>query len=383
MQTLERTTRKAIEGPASTKPKSITRTKSFFKRRAASGAIIGLLYVAGGMALGGCNGNTPAPRIGTLPTSTIGVPFLDPNNLGSHSYNFDLFEKNGIVITRKAGSIDIYHLRTNADNTRYLISRTRDTLMKEISGFSFRLPFELSEHIVEFSYPDSWDSLPQEEKANIIDEISFKAGPYLAYNAAIWHEILTWFGVRFFLVEPEFNSAFSWDDIYSNVLGIKVGIEALNDSNHEYNEAMTLAINRQLERLGAQPRITARCVTEQMRGKWFTGNLEPDVLRKNLDIGLDDGYVSPVLIPGISEGAEPEPLPVPTLDVLPRYGFSLKYKISPVYLEKRKIFGIFYTDRKGKYIEPAIHYPGIIDFIKKEAVEKYGYDVGDNKANTP
>jgi len=332
--------------------------------------IVGICLV---ILANGCSLHAPRPRVGTLPTPPPGPRFYEPDGLGKHSYSFNPFEKNGIVFTCKGGHIDITHLRWNADFTRYLIKKIRKTLMKQDEGLSFSLTSEISQHKVKFDYPEYWHSMPHEDKERIANRIAFEVGPYLTFEATIWHEILTWFGVHFIGFEPEFNSSFSWEDIYSNLLGTQLAVEALKDTQHTYNEAMTLAIDRKLKELGAQPRSTAISAVEKMKGKWYTGFLMVETLRKNMDIGLDDGYVTPVIVPGICLDTEPESLPVPTIEILPLYGFSLKHEIYPYEWERDKILRIIYPDGNGATIEPDKHFPAIMRYIKKQAIEKYDY----------
>jgi len=311
--------------------------------------------------------------MGTLPTPPPGPRFSDPNRLGKHSYGFNLFENNGIVYTCRGGHIDITHVRWNADYTRYAARKIRKTLMNKREGFSFNLSWELSTHRFRLTYPENWDNFSDEEKRRIADDIALEVGPYIAFNATLWHEILTWFGVHFAGFEPEFNSAFSWEDVYSNVLGVTIGVEAIKDANNDYDTAVSLALDRWLRELGVQSKRTAIYASEKMRGKWFKGYIFVDTMRKNMDIGLDDGYVSPVLVPGICEDAKPVRLAVPRADVLAKYGFSMEYEIYPREWEKGKIFRIVYGDRKGRTIRPAEHYPLIMAYIRKQAVEKYHY----------
>lgn len=335
--------------------------------------IYGLAAITILFFLSGCNITAPRPRMGTLPTPPPGPRFSDPNNLGKHSYYFNPFEKNGILYTCKAGHIDLTHLRWDADYTRYAVKRIRKTLMKKKKGFSFTITWERSRHKYTFGYPENWDDLSKEEKEKIVDEIAFELGPYIAFNATLWHEILTWFGTHFAGFEPEFNSAFSWEDMYSNVLGTKLAVEALKDPNNKYDMALTLAINREIERLGVQSRKTAIDAVKKMRGKWFTGTFNVITIRKNMDIGLDDGYISPVLVPGICEDAEPVPLAAPTADILAKHGFTMNYEIYPHEWEKGKIYKVVYNSRKGKKILPQKHFPILLNHIRKVAVEKYGY----------
>ncbi len=321
----------------------------------------------------GCGVGPPRPRIGTLPTPPPGPRFEDPNNLGKHSYRFNPFEKNCIVYTCKAGHIDITHVRWNADHTRYLAKKIRKALMKKSRGFSFNVSLEASKHTVEFTYPENWDDLSRKEKEEIANKISLQVGPYLAFNATLWHEVLTWFGVRFAGLEPDFNSSFSWEDVYSNLLGTQIGAEAIKDPALDYNTAVTRILNRELKELGVQSRSTAIRASKKMKGKWFSGIILVDVTRKNLDIGLDDGFVTPVLVPGICRNAQPQLRRVPTTDILAEYGFAMKHEIRPKEWAKDKILKIVHGDKKNKTIQPAKHYPLIMAHITREALLKYGY----------
>ena len=68
-----------------------------------------------------------------------------------------------------------------------------------------------------------------------------------------WHEMVTWFGYKstgFITEEP---SAFSWEDIYSNLIGIRIGAQAVEDKEHNYDTAVTLLIKKELENLQIQP----------------------------------------------------------------------------------------------------------------------------------
>jgi hypothetical protein len=323
----------------------------------------------------GCGINAPRTRWGTLPTPPPGPRFYELNELGGHSYSYSPFERNGIVYTCKAGHIDVTHLRWSADYTRYLVNKTRSTLMQKDRVFTFSVSLESSRHRVEFDYPEYWDSLSHRQKERVAEVIAFRIGPYLAYNALLWHEILTWFGVHFIGVEPEFNSSFSWEDIYSNLLGTKIAVEALKDTKHSYNRAVTLAIDRNLKELGVQPKSVAIDASEKMRGKWYTGILNVNMIRRNMDTGLDDGFVTPVIVPGICYGAVPRPLAVPSIAILSGYGFSMKHEIYPYEWERDEILRAVYPDGDGEVVEPVKHFARLMYYIKKQAAEKYNYIV--------
>jgi hypothetical protein len=321
--------------------------------------------------LAGCTPGAPRARIGHLPTATFGISFPDPNHLGTHAYGLNFYsEKSGIVYTCKGGHIDLDHIRGNADNTRYLIKLIRKTLSQQRRDFSFNLTGEMSTHKIHLTYPGNWDRRPDKDK--IIDEIAFATAPYLSFEATTWHEILTWFGVHFALLEPEFNSAFSWEDSYSNLIGTQIGVEAVKDAGHNFDQAVTIAIYKKLKELGIQPRSTAIAASDKVRGDWYTGNLVPDMKMRNFDIGLD-GSVTPTLVPGVDDCNDPPlTLPVPTLATLRRYGFSMTYEIKPNYiLEQGRIF----KAAGSKRIFPEKQFPVLIEYMKKESRKRgYQYD---------
>ena len=325
------------------------------------GVIILLLTIAGCGLIGG-----PRPRAGYLATDTFGIAFADPDNLGTHGYGFSLSEAPGIVYTCKAGHVDLDHIRGNADNTRYLVRKIRKVLSKKGKGFSFNLSGEMSRHIIKFTYPSGWEM--KADKEAVIDEIAFGVAPYLSFNATVWHEIQTWFGVHFAGFEPEFNSAFSWEDVYSNLIGTRLAVDVMKKQDYDFDQAMTSAINRQLKELLVQPRSVAIHASDKMRGDWYTGNFVPDVKMRNFDIGLD-GFVTPTMVSGITQcDSEPLPMPVPTLEALHKHGLSMSYEISPRVFEQWSMFKAIGSNK----IFPKKHYPIFLEYMKKEA-DKKGY----------
>jgi len=184
-----------------------------------------------------------------------------------------LSEKNGIVYTCKAGHIDITHVRIAADWTAYLRAKSFRCLMESDAGFSFGLKVDRSRDFLQITYPEDWEDLSQKEKEQIAREISIGLGQYLAFTATTWHEIITWFGYKCIGFFPEFPSAFSWEDSFSNLLGTHIAGQALRDTEHRFDEAMTLAIDQELEKLGVQSRHTAISASESARGEWFAGHL--------------------------------------------------------------------------------------------------------------
>ena len=319
---------------------------------------------------------SPRIRVGYLPTTTLLTVFSGLDDLGKHGYRPNLSEDSGIVYTCKAGAIDIAHARKAADWTIYLTAKTFEKIMKGEDAFSYRL-YEPSRYYVSLTYPKNWEQMSHPDKERIAYEVSVGLGQYLAYTGITWHEIVTWFGFKSKGLEPEHPSAFTWEETFSNLFGTHMALLALADSEHTYNEAVTRAFEGELRRLGVQPREVSRRASESVRGPWFTGDFYWITMKKrNFDLGLDDGFVTPALIPSVSpcEGAQPEPYPVPDLEFLSEYGFSVKYEIAPNIWEARAILDAAYAGRnpRGNRVEPVVHYAPIMDYIRQDAFRRYG-----------
>ncbi len=142
-----------------------------------------------------------------------------------------------------------------------------------------------------------------------------------------------------------------------------------------------MALSRELKKLGVQKSRTAKRATKISEGQWFSdGLLFVKTKKRNFDTGLDDGFVTPWIVPSISEceGIEAQPWPVPNPGFLSEYGFSLKFELEPREWEKGKILRIVYPDAKErkKRIEPALHFPLLMDYIKKDAAKRFGQHHG-------
>jgi hypothetical protein len=314
----------------------------------------------------------PRTRLGHYPAAIIGTTFVDSNGLGKHSYSYSLFDNGGIAYTCRGGHIDIDHLKISADYTKYLAEKTYSHLSKKDDVFTFGLDVDPSMYFVTLQYPADWQTMPKQEKEQISRQISIELGAYLTFTMVSWHEILTWYGFHTIGVLPEFPSAFSWEDSYSNLLGTRLGAEALSDKSRGYDEAMTMLIRKELIFLGEVPADTARYSAEKIRGKWFTGIVLPEISERNFDMGLETGYVTPTLVPGICPDAQPQSYPAPTLEILQKYGFKLNLEVEPRTWEQQRIFKAAYPDGNATRIKLSQDLPRIFSDIKQEA-RKLGY----------
>jgi hypothetical protein len=321
----------------------------------------------------------PRTRIGSVPNPTLWTRFPDPENLGRHGYSFSLSEKNGIVYTFKAGHIDLAHLRNSADWSCFLAAKTYRNLMKNQTDISFKLS-EPSRYFVTISYPDDWQDISPEGKETIAQEVSIRLSQYFVYAIGVWHEVLTWFGYKAFGFYSEQPSAFSWEDTVSNLLGLQIAAQALADTELPYEQALTRALNQKLEALEVQPSRVAESFAGNVSGLRVSDDLfiMAETKGKNFDIGLDDGFVAPWIVSNASRGNETKSLcyPVPDLD-LSEYAFTVRFRIEPREWEKNRILKIIYPQAKQAKtrLEPAVHFPAIMNYIMREAAGKYHADL--------
>jgi hypothetical protein len=141
-------------------------------------------------------------------------------------------------------------------------------------------------------------------------------------------------------------------------------VAAMQDTGHSYDEAMTIAIRKELAAIDVRPADVAKAASDSVRGKWYTGNLVPDMKMRNFDIGLD-GNITPVLIPGVP-GCDGKPLvlPAPSAAILGKYRFAMRHEISPNIFEAgaiRRAAGV-----TGEIV-PERDFPAIMKVIEQQA----------------
>ncbi|MBK7371442.1 MAG: DUF4056 domain-containing protein [Saprospiraceae bacterium] len=197
------------------------------------------------------------------------IPFIRYNDItgrdliGPHTFLGSKHEGNGIIYTHKGGFVDIGHLRDQADWTAYIY----DLIVKnKKSGNSLivtRLGYEGGQKILKIFAPD-----------NLTEQDLIKLSGRVAYDLSVWHEIGTWNGTSLIPMVPERYSAFSVEDGYSNLLGIRLGIEALN-SDLPFEEAMTKLINETLDQLQALPlRSQTYDAMMEVEGNWWSNRVK-------------------------------------------------------------------------------------------------------------
>lgn len=306
------------------------------------------------LIIAGCGG-----RMGHTPDRA----FVNPNTIGAQN---SLSEGTGMLYTLRGGHIDLAHVRGPADQTKQAYDRAYSCIVNGKKSFTVKPAWERITNKVVFTYPSNWMNTPKAQRQQIARAIALKVAPVVGYNSSLYHEMLTWKGAKFFLIEPEFKSSFSWEDLYSNILGCWVAVDAIK-AGGDFNKTFTKLLNEELQRLQVVSKDKAVQITQSVHGKWYTS---ASLIKRNMDSYLDDD-ISPCIVPGYSS-APPIAYPLPNLDGIDQYGIKIKYTVNSFFLENETLKKIAGT---SEALQPLKDFKPIMINCQKEAVEKYGLDV--------
>lgn len=241
----------------------------------------------------------------------IPVPFYMLNNvveadrLGEHHYNDSTFgavanlaglssEIDGLIYTHRGGFIDLAHVRDTADNTLFLFSHIWPRL--GLNGI-ISLGDELGERrIVLNAFTAPSDPVQRYR-------VALALAARLAFQLAAWHEVAQWYGYESVPGFSEGISAFSPEDLYSNLLGARLAIDAIlaghASSVASYKLAMQTIIPQALHQLEAVSAVETRFHFDMLDGNWWNSHRRvPEkflVLYRNYQTG-DDRL--PSMVPG-------------------------------------------------------------------------------------
>jgi hypothetical protein len=250
----------------------------------------------------------PCCAFGTDLHASLGpvpVPFFSIENitsvdkLGPHKYDSGAFsvqgsstknafssEKNGLIYTCRGGFIDTAHVRDYADWTLFWGATI---VRSSVTGATIELPPEGGKRRVIIR------PLPPEliERYGL-RRIAIGLAQWMAFQLSVWHEIATAYGWASIDLYPEYVSAFSPEDLYSNLLGIKIGGGLLMQSESAvsdsiYDQNMDLWLQTTLRYLQPVSAAAGKAATHLVDGVWWDPKARlPDprlVLRRNLDAG--------------------------------------------------------------------------------------------------
>jgi hypothetical protein len=231
---------------------------------------------------------------------------IAPASLGPHSYAGDgtTRETNGILYTRRGGFIDTGHTREYADLTARLIVQLGPLLAR--GEGALRLESRDGEVMVRVK-----SRVPPDELASTTARLAGR----IAFQISVWVEITQHYGHTVMRGAEENFSAFTPEDLYSNLLGAHLGAAAAA-SELPYDRAMDALFVEALASLGATSAGETRRILDALDGRWWrSGTPWPAAtipILRSFDIGP---RVGPVLAPAdVAAPASPLTLDVPSED---------------------------------------------------------------------
>jgi hypothetical protein len=178
---------------------------------------------------------------------------VDVAGLGpSHTrYGSPFEEHNGLLYTCRGGFIDTGHLRASADWTFWLArSLHQDRLAIELPPASGALRLTL--------HPTPHDGDPRILRRRIAARV--------AYELALWHEVLSFYAPTQFEAFGEAFSTFSPEDLYSDALGALLAAQVLaGTSSTTFDETLRST----LVQLGAVPRPATKAAIDAVAGLFW------------------------------------------------------------------------------------------------------------------
>lgn len=293
--------------------------------------------------------------------------FIDPNNMGNHSYGQKQKDAMGITYTCGGGFIDVAHLRDNADWTAHILLQlpqwlgTGQTIeARREGGFKSRKVF--------------FPKMPREKVLALSQEDLSRIAIAMSFGFATLHEITTGFDIAVSfpvtLVMYERASSFSVEDQYSNLLGGHLGAEAILAPGN-YDEEMSKALNRTMKKLAPIGLEESKTLHATLKNIWW----QKDLLGRNRMVQKRNyaykGDVLPVPVPNVKacEGKELMPLEVPeklSTGELANSFFVIRVETNALMKRQLKKHGL-----KPVKVITQKDYPQMVPVLEREFAEEF------------
>ena len=181
--------------------------------------------------------------------------------------------RHGFIYTRHGGFIDLGHARDNIDYARFFAARYYNA---PSTGRTGALSFVFNEGA------DIHLEIPP-RSGRPAPELAAAMGARLAYERALWHEIVSFFATPNPVLDERFSS-FAPEDLFSNAVGVLAGYQAILTPDVPFDRAAEQALHRIIARLGPVHRKEETdAVIALVKGHWWTAGAPPPAKRRNFD----------------------------------------------------------------------------------------------------
>lgn len=330
-----------------------------FKRTINLSVLFALLTSS--LFLFGCGPGGTGMEWGHTPTGNFSY---DPWHL--NSYGSRMTAGNGIVVTKRNGHIDPDHMNKEIRITKAIYDQAIVAIQNNQTS--------LTNDYLDFTinYPSDWQSKNASEKQKIAKEVALLIAQNGSFYDGIWYEAITWYGYNCTYIMSDFQSAFSWEDLYSDYAGCLVALQAIKQGG-DFNSTVTRLKQKFVTDSIPVSRDEAERITKSVKGSWSRQDFgiarTYTIIKRNMDIGVGDGTVDPSLIPGFATGT-PDRLPIPKMSDLEKYGFKLRIQIDRPWQAStiKSKLGI------NRPVEPK-DFPKMIQIIANDAKNRHSFSV--------
>jgi hypothetical protein len=266
------------------------------------------------------------------------------------------------LYTCRGGFLDISHVRDSADMVAYIHARVHYALVNDWPCVKFRA-HEPSVFTVTFDYPAFWPLLEASDRARILDDVAIRCAQQIAYAALTWHEILTWYGYKTAVVLPEQQSAFTYEDGTSHLLGVSIGGDALR-SGESFDAAVTRGLNESLARLEVVDVDAMLAAVDSVEGEWWSNG---QVMRRMVVYDEFEFSIVPWLVPSCDACPTQSPVRLRLASLTDVEGLPFdnfwSMTIEPKVLETWRIMSRLPAD--VDVVDPALHFPILLNDIRE------------------
>jgi hypothetical protein len=186
--------------------------------------------------------------------------------------------KHGYLYTRHGGFIDLGHARDYIDYTRFFAARYYNAPSSGRTGGIFSKVFDEEGEV-------HLEILPRTGRPP--SALAAAMGAKLAYERAIWHEIITYFPPTSTIAADERFSSFAPEDCFSNAVGVLAGYIALLTVTPDtpFDVAAQRALHKILARLGPVHRLEeTKAAIDFVEDHWWVADgIRPPAKRRNFD----------------------------------------------------------------------------------------------------
>lgn len=286
-----------------------------------------------------------------------GHPDPFPGSLAAFSNK--AMDGNGIVYTIKAGTIDPDHRAGVAENALAAYKVAYNAIMGYSVGFTSN-----NMYVAIHAYPANWKSLTVTEKQKLAQEVAMELAKSVSFHCEIYHELTTWWGGG-----VDYESSFSWEDLYSNALGAEVAMKAKKMELDGKGSAVGNVTTLTQQFVNENQYVScsrAWEVIESLRNTYWThsfGDIQKKHWVRNVDVGAD-GWIDNTPIPGFTSASMTR-IKAPVMDFSNFRGFKIDVLVgsSAPYAERAaNLLGVKQINIKD--------HPRLMQIIKKELEAK-------------